>query len=1677
MRTKPLGEPLRLRLTLAFGALVFLATRAPLSAGVCGTIGEKVYAWTASGQLTRANNCFGGTGFRCYPPESTGYFIELASPGCNPSLGSCQTKIHALATNPGVADMVAEDTLSGSPTPRADWHLCSGAACPKDITCGESAFGGKINADNLDTTLSLPLTCAQARTFNTSVKIRVCSTACPSSQIIDIPAPVLAAALGCAQPLFGACSESSDGTSGAAALTCKDCHGMGGDTGCSSSDGNLSCVLWAAGNAQLRYAGSGVGGDNLPGTIAWRTILGRFWSHDYAERIVVDPDSPAPGHVWLLTRFGTFREFSNLAGGGGLRLYQNRAPSDEFRKLYFDTATSGWQLKSLDGRTDSFRADGLWEKTVLAQDPSNPTQAFYNGSNQLTLVDFPDGRSDSFTYAASGKLETITTVPVPGSGTPTRTWTLTWSGDELIEILRPDGKRWVFTYDSGRPGYLLRIDLASGPEWRNMASFSYLAGTNLVETSWRGDPSFSGPNSVDKTTFAYTNPSLPTQIVVTSTVSGSFNRVTTYAVGRDTVSSKPKVTSIQGTCPTCGLSPTTTFAYAGSNPLLPSSMTDAKGTRTDYTYDGDGRMLTKVEAANVLPLARTTTYTYGETNFPGLVTKIEVPSTDGVSGHNRSTSFDFGDTTGRLVSRTIDGFEAGAALPDGSKVTSYTTNSSGEVLTVDPSGFTTADVTTFTYNLTGRNGHIADSRTDPNPPGSPVTTIFGYDGLNRRTSVIDANGIETTTLYDELDRVLEVRQKGDTPLDTSDDLVTSYTHNDFKDLFCTKLPNGNGIQYDYDTARRLVSVVRGTAIGIPTPTTCLDAALPRERTAYTLDKAGNRIEESLERWNSGTSTWDSESKTAYVYTCHLDKVTQGAGSSTTTVTEYCHDLNDNLEKVWDGNHPKASNPSTPTQLYEYDELNRLKKVTVGVGTPNVAATNYTYDQQDHLASVSDAEGNATTYTTSDRDVLTQEVSPVSGTTNHEYNEHGQLKKTTDARSIETNRTIDAADRATQETYGPAGSPDPTLTVTYAYGATPAQFNVGRLTGITRNAQTVAYSYDPFGRTLQDGALVYEYDKNGNRKKVTYPGGVSASYTFDSVDRATGLTYDSGGGPQTLVSQVAYRALGPLSSLKLGTTPGLVETRTWDARYFVDRIQAGALMDWDYTLDAIGNPTGIAGTINGVSFSPTFVYQDSLYFLTQGNGPWGTRSWTYDKIGNRLTAARQSEPTQGYAYTGHNPKLQTVTPAPGWGTGSWAFTYDPAGNQTQLAESNDEGAVQSTLFDVAADGRMSALRVSPTSNGPTRTDMLYDGRGYLRQANATLTPPGDYINVTPVYSSDGMLYARTEQRQWSGGTAANGEDDPTATSVSTDTTQLFYFAGRPVAQLTNGSELLYLTTDHLGTPVLATDASGGVAWAGAVEPFGSTWTAAVNNPDPEDPPAPPPSTMLPASKVFLRYPGQWVSDAFRVTSTQQDIYYNIHRWYEPATGRYTSPDPMGRQGFGQLYGYAEGRPVRLIDRLGLFIVDPSCRQDCTMGKDVAAHGLIACGNIEVITDVALRDCVSEKCLTARIHCDDFFPGGCDRAVAAPGGRVTPPFAYAPLGGDRINLCPANWPGWTSTEWLADAILHEFSHLCRWDHGMRRGVPQDCVGTSCYPEVDVPNPPPWQPPPPVRRPWWRRIFGGG
>jgi uncharacterized protein (TIGR02594 family) len=66
----------------------------------------------------------------------------------------------------------------------------------------------------------------------------------------------------------------------------------------------------------------------------------------------------------------------------------------------------------------------------------------------------------------------------------------------------------------------------------------------------------------------------------------------------------------------------------------------------------------------------------------------------------------------------------------------------------------------------------------------------------------------------------------------------------------------------------------------------------------------------------------------------------------------------------------------------------------------------------------------------------------------------------------------------------------------------------------------------------------------------------------------------------------------------------------------------------------------------------------------------------------------------------------------------------------------------------------------------------------------------------------------------------------------------------------------------------------------------------------------------AYTLNLRFPGQYYD-------SESGLYYNGHRYLDPATGRYLESDPIGLAGGMSTYGYANQDPLRFIDPLGLY----------------------------------------------------------------------------------------------------------------------------------------------------------------
>jgi len=110
----------------------------------------------------------------------------------------------------------------------------------------------------------------------------------------------------------------------------------------------------------------------------------------------------------------------------------------------------------------------------------------------------------------------------------------------------------------------------------------------------------------------------------------------------------------------------------------------------------------------------------------------------------------------------------------------------------------------------------------------------------------------------------------------------------------------------------------------------------------------------------------------------------------------------------------------------------------------------------------------------------------------------------------------------------------------------------------------------------------------------------------------------------------------------------------------------------------------------------------------------------------------------------------------------------------------------------------------------------------------------------------------------------------------------------------GEALYHYLNDRLGTPEILTDAAGTVVWEAWYEPFGK-------------------AHIHPGSKGVNnhRFPGQYFDQ-------ETGLHYNYHRYYDPRTGRYITPDPIGQRGGINLYPYASNNPVNASDPYGLFV---------------------------------------------------------------------------------------------------------------------------------------------------------------
>jgi RHS repeat-associated protein len=167
----------------------------------------------------------------------------------------------------------------------------------------------------------------------------------------------------------------------------------------------------------------------------------------------------------------------------------------------------------------------------------------------------------------------------------------------------------------------------------------------------------------------------------------------------------------------------------------------------------------------------------------------------------------------------------------------------------------------------------------------------------------------------------------------------------------------------------------------------------------------------------------------------------------------------------------------------------------------------------------------------------------------------------------------------------------------------------------------------------------------------------------------------------------------------------------------------------------------------------------------------------------------------------------------------------------------------------------------------------------------------------------------------------GEYDEAGTAKQ----ETVWLGNLPVATHQNG-QTYAVHSDHLGTPRVITDGSYTEVWRWDSDPFGTS----PANEDPDGDGA--------ALTYNLRFPGQYYDQ-------ETGLHYNYFRDYDPSTGRYIEPDPIGAliyqdialrnllgnkqvmsamsgvlmsltPEYNHLYAYVQGNPLLLQDIYGL-----------------------------------------------------------------------------------------------------------------------------------------------------------------
>ncbi len=739
------------------------------------------------------------------------------------------------------------------------------------------------------------------------------------------------------------------------------------------------------------------------------------------------------------------------------------------------------------------------------------------------------------------------------------------------------------------------------------------------------------------------------------------------------------------------LSAGTQSIYDPSGPV--SSVVERNGSRTAYTRDARGLVITQTEDADGLN-PRVTSYTWHPT--------LRLPLTRVTPGLTESFSY---DTAGLLLSYSQTDTKSGSPTVGQVRTWTYgyTTLSGGlKVLTsLDGPGLTgegVNDLTTYTYTSTGDLVSVTD-------PNGLVTTVLSRSALGQPTLVEQPDKALWSFSYDRDGRVTSAGFSGPgLPAE-----VSTFSYNTAGQITSYTNTRGKIWTYSYNEARRLVSSTSPAG----------------DVVAYSYDAAGNVTREELLNSNGSVRFWEANEFDG------LSRILKTIGAMGQE-WNYAHDREDNLASVID--------PLNHSSSHGYDALNRL----ISTVDRSNHTTNMEYDSQDRLTEYSDPRSIETDFAHNGFGDVVSEVSADRGTITYTHDRRGLVTSRTDGRGTTVTYAYDNGGRLTVIDYPTGSIGDVSFTYDIAFLGVPANSNRGHTARIDDGTIRMDFGHEvtedgprvtmtAFYPANRSYTVIEETDFEGNATRTVYPSGREVLTQYDDANRPLAIRLKDGTSQIDVLTEMTYAPNGPLTSARYGDqfAQSQTQTRTYDLSYRLSRIEdiIGNTKLRDLTLDYEGrdNLIAISDTLE-YSRSETFSYTPRES-LSGASGPYGSYAYTYDGVGNRLTEALGSS-TDLYSYASTSNRLTSISLASGVVRG---FTYDDSGNI--IAEARTGGGTYSYGYNAA--GRMETFSI----NGFQQASYRYDAMG--RQAIRTLTSPTP-VTIHSVFDSDGRRIAEYNQ---------------------------------------------------------------------------------------------------------------------------------------------------------------------------------------------------------------------------------------------------------------------------------------------------------------------------------------------